>query len=326
RGRLAGLLGPVLAPLLMAGALLPLALGPYPLWQRWAWVWAGAFLVQALIMRWVAPASSRLLKLRAEEPRPGLGVRPMPVIGAVVIIALIAAGIWAAPKLDYRSPARLPVVEEALPPAEAALRQHFFDASMLVEAHSEPAADHEAPSPEAAALEAAAEDIARLAALVPADARRIDSPGSFVLPRAELEARKAALAKLGLGERMEALQLLLVDQGLRAEAFSEFIHGAADIEDLPSAQAALDGPLGPWIGGALRQREGGAPAIASQVELAGEDGLPTASFDDERLAALPVLRGPAMAAMLDRRELGDRLGIALVVGLWLTAFLVWLAS
>ncbi|WP_181197339.1 hypothetical protein [Enhygromyxa salina] len=315
--------------LVVAGALAPLALSPYPLWQRWALWWALACLAAALIMRLVVPALVELLPSSpadSEWRRRGLRPKPIAALAVLVCVGLSAAGAWAAPQLPYRSAARLPVTE--LDPHERELIEHFFDPTMIVTASTTPAAPDEQTSfdtPAAAALDAAAETAAQLAVLVPDTARRVDTPGSFVLPRAELEARKQALAKLKLDDRMAALHELLVDQGLRAEAFAEFVRGATDIEDLPSAQAALDGPLGPWISAYL-VGEGEEVELRARVELRGHDGLPRAALSAAQLAELPSLRGPAIAAMVDAREFDRRLGVVVVAGLWLTAFLVWLGT
>jgi hypothetical protein len=334
--------------LILAGALVPLALSPYPLWQRWALVWPLAFVLVALCLRVLFPILLELA-FSALRPRPEPGAlpaklgafewrswsiraTPRPVVALLVCVGLCAAAIAMAPRLHYRAPARIPLVEDEQRSRERELTEHFFDPSMVVTVSTPADAERsrELGSPEAAALEAAAQSIAALAELVPGEARRIDTPASFVLTRYELEARKEALAKLKLGERMEMLQLLIADRGLRAEAFSEFVHGTADIDDLPSAAAALDGPLGPWIRGYAvatdDEVDGGAIELRGRVELRGQDGLPLASLSDARLAELPPLRGPAIAAMVDRRELAGRGGLVAVAGLWLTALLVWLGT
>ncbi|HVI03468.1 MAG TPA: hypothetical protein VM869_32465 [Enhygromyxa sp.] len=308
--------------LITAGALLPLLLTPYPLWQRWALIWPAVFLLSAGVMRVVLPSLLELSRGDFEWRRPGFRLAPMPVLAVGICVALTAAGAWANQQLRYRPGTRLPTAVSEAATLERELIEHFFDPTMIVEAHS--SAEHDPKkfeTPEAAALDAAASDVATLAQLVPVEARRIDSPGSFVLPHEELLARKRALQQLKLGERMEALELLLTDQGLRAEAFGEFVRGATDIEDLPSAQAALDGPLGPWIAGYMHD-----DVLRSRVELRGREGLPSIPLTDERMAELPRLRGPAIAAMVDQREFDDRLGLAMLAGLWLSAFLVWLGT
>ncbi|PRP96099.1 hypothetical protein [Enhygromyxa salina] len=319
-----------ISTLIMAGALVPLALSPYPLWQRWALWWPLAYLLIAVILRVILPALLELLRGDFDWRRPGFRLAPMPALAVLICLSVCAAGAWVTPQLRYRSPARVPILDPALQLSERELVQHFFDPSMIVETSSqgERAAD-ELETPAAAALEASAATAAELATLVPKEARRLDSPGSFVLPRAELEARKLALSKLQLSARMEALSVVLTDHRLRAEAFAEFVRGAADIHDFPSAQAALDGPLGPWINGYLVDEVvEGQPQVQlrSRLELRGRDGLPQVSLPDARLAELPPLRGPAIAAMIDQREFLRRAGVVVVAGLWLTAFFVWLGT
>ncbi len=314
--------------LILAGALVPLWLSPYPLWQRWAVVWPIACLLLALGLRALVPVVLGWLRGGIEWRRSGFRAAPRPIVAALACVGLCAGAIWLAPKLHYRSLARIPLVDDEQRLRERELSEHFFEPSMIVEVRTSADEERESRlgSREAAVLDAAAESISSLAELVPTEARRVDSPASFVLPQAELEARKQALAKLNLGERMEVLQLMLADRGLRAEAFSEFVHGTTDIEDLPSAAAALDGPLGPWIRGYMATDADGAPELRSRIELRGRDGLPVASLSDARLAELPPLRGPAVAAMIDRRELASRIGVVLVCGWWLTALLIWLAT
>jgi hypothetical protein len=314
--------------LILACALAPLWLTPYPLWQRWALVWSLAFLLLAVCLRAVFPILLELARGDLEWRPSSAPATARPVVAVLACVGLCAAASWLSPRLHYRAPARVPLVEDEQRKLELELTEHFFDPSMLVtiSTPTDIQREQELGSPEAAALDAAAESIAPLAELVPGEARRIDSPASFVLPQSELEARKLALGKLKLAERMERLQLMLADRGLRAEAFSEFVHGTADINDLPSAAAALDGPLGPWIRGYASTNAEGATALRGRVELRGENALPLASLTDERLAQLPPMRGPAIAAMVDRRELGSRGGVAAVAGLWLLALLVWLST
>jgi hypothetical protein len=314
--------------LVTATALIPLLLTPYPLWQRWAVIWLVALLLTAGVMRLVLPVLLALLRGDVDWRQPGFRLVPMPALGVLLCVGLIAAGAWSSPQLRYRPGTRLPSAPSASA-LERELVEHFFDPSLVVTAESSSSAvTSEHPTPAAAALEAAAADVARLAELVPSEARRVDSPGSFVLAKAELERRQAALRTLKLSERMAALDQLLVDRGLRAEAFAEFVRGATNIDELPSAQAALDGPLGPWIAGYVHERaEPEASAtLLTRVELRGREGLPSVAIPDERLAALPRLRGPAIAAMIDQRQFGDRAAVVVLSGLWLGAFLVWLGT
>jgi hypothetical protein len=314
--------------LMLALALAPLWLSPYPLWQRWALLWPLAFGLLTLTLRVLVPIVLELVRGELRWPQWSGRVTPRPVLALLACVGLCGAASWLAPQLDYRGPARLPLLDDEQRTHEQELTQHFFDPSMIVEVGTRSDTEHESRlgSPEAAALDAAAESIEALSQLVPGEARRIDSPASFVLPQTELEARKQALTKLKLGERMQMLQLMLVDRGLRSEAFSEFVHATADIDDLPSAAAALDGPLGPWIRGYTRAGDDGATELLGRVELRGRAGLPVASLSDAQLAELPPLRGPAIATMIDHRELTPRLLLVLVAGWWLAALLVWLGT
>ena len=323
------------APLALAAAASPLLLTPYPLWRSWALWWFVAQLLLALVMKLVFPALLELLRGDFEWRHPGFRLTPLPVVAALVCVGLGAAGIWTHADRDYRSLARLPILDPLTQSHERELLAHFFDPTMLVEARSVPGdapAKTEAElrgeaeiSPEAEALAAAATTSAALAGLVPDAARRVDSPGSFVIAQVELEARREALSELGLDTRMEVLGGQLEDQGLRAEAFAEFVRGAADVDELPSAQAALDGPLGPWIRAYLHG-EGDEVELRTRVELRGRDGLMTPALSEAELAELPELRGPAIAALVDQREATPRLLVSATAGLWLSALLIWLGT
>lgn len=311
--------------LVLATALLPLLASPYPLWQRWAVIWALGYLAVTLVLGLVLPAMLRLVgrygpswlghdldwRLR------GFRLKPMPVLAALTCLGLTAGGAWASTRIAHRPSHLQPLGLVELEAREAELRGSFFDPALVVEARSE-------ASDPAAALEQASDDAARLATLVPEYARRVDSPGSFVLAKAELEQRRASLAELELADRMSALHDLLADQGLRAEAFAEFVRGAADLGDLPSAQAALEGPLGHWIDRYVSGSETNTQ-LRSRVELRGEASIPIA-IPEDRLAELPELRGPAIVAIADAREFDARLGMLVMIGLWLIAFWVWVGT
>ena len=315
--------------LITVTALVPLLFTPYPLWQRWALIWAGGLVLVAVVMRVILPCLLALSRTNFEWRQAGFRLAPMPVLAVGICFVLTSTGAWATQQLRYRPGTRPPTVKDPAHLLERELVEHFFDPTMIVEARSLGGGGERGERGErgedAAALDASAADFARLATLVPGDARRVDSPGSFILPQAELEARQLALRTLKLGERMAALDALLVDQGLRAEAFAEFVRGAANIEELPSAQAALDGPLGPWISAYLSEGDG-PTQLRSRVELRGRDGLVQTPLTPARLAELPALRGPAIAATLDQREFDKRMGVAVLMGLWLSAFLVWLGT
>ncbi len=311
--------------LVMASALLPLLVAPYPAWQRWAVIWALAYLGLALIMRVVLPAMLRLLGEDLEWQRPGFRLSAMPILAVLICVGLTASGAFAGTQLRHRAGHLLPLELGPLAERERELVEHFFDPALIVEARSPAPANSPLPSPAAAALDAAASDVLVLAELVPSAARRVDSPGSFVLPQQELDRRRASLAKLELDERMTALHDMLADQGLRAEAFAEFVRGAADLDDLPSAQAAIDGPLGPWIDRYLAG-EGKDVALRSRIELRAVDHVPSSTIDQLEREGMPQLRGPAIAGLQDRHEFDDRLGMVVLAGLWLTAFWVWIGT
>src|SRR5690606_28121632 len=135
-----------------------------------------------------------LLRGDIEWRRPGFRLAPMPVLAVGICVALRAAGAWASRQLSYRSGTRVTIADADAAEIERDMIDLFFDTTMIVEAPS-------VAETEATALGAAAIDVAALAQLVPVEARRVDSPGSFVLPHAELEARKRALLGLKLDER-----------------------------------------------------------------------------------------------------------------------------
>lgn len=309
--------------LVLASALLPLLASPHPLWQRWAIAWLLGYLALALILRGVLPAILR--RLATSGPAwlghdldwrlPGFRLKPMPIVALLSCVALCGGGAWASGRLEHRPAHLIPLGLVELDAREAELRAAFFDPALIVEARTQGADP-------AAALDASSADAAALAGLVGDRARRVDSPGSFVLGKQELDARRKSLATLALPERMTALHDMLDDQGLRAEAFSEFVRGAADLGDLPSAQAALEGPLGPWI---TRYLSDDGRSIRTRVELRGEASIPLA-IDEDTLASVPELHGPAIAAIRDQREFDARLGLIVVIGLWLIAFWVWVGT
>jgi hypothetical protein len=173
-------------------------------------------------------------------------------------------------------------------------------------------------------LDQAAVDARLLAALVPAYATRVDSPGSFVTRQADLASRRDSLVHMELRARMTALAEALEARGLRADAFAEFLTGAADLSAVPDPRAALDGPLGPWIRRHLEPVAGGV-AMRSFVELRPDPDAPVPAVerdDGQRV----TLHGPVVAARRDRAVFGDWLGIYIACGLWLGALFVWLGT
>lgn len=283
-------------------ALAPLLLLPYPLWQRWAWLWALALLVVAAAVRGLGPLLLRLCAAR--PPGPPLRRPPRrwpPLLALPLVVALLALGTWSSRHLiDLRLD---------LAAGEAALAAEFFAPSRVAELRSRGA-------DEAAALTAAVADAARLDALGPGLARHVDAPGSLVLGEAEANARQAALAGLDLPGRIDLLRVALTEQGLRPDAFGEFIR-ALDPNRLPTPAAALAGPLAGFLATRLERETAGVTAV-SRVVLA--DALPT----DRTLPA--DLHGPAVFAHDEARSRDARLGLVLAAAAWLSAFLTWLAA
>jgi hypothetical protein len=294
-----GVLGPCLR---LALALTPLLLLPYPVWQRWAWVWALALLGLALVVRGLGPPLLRLCAARPPAPRRARPPRRWPpLVAFAVLLALLAAGTWSS-----RHVAEVPY---DLGAADAALAAEFFPPSRVAELRA-------IGADEPAALGAAVDDAARLAALGPEVAVRVDAPGSLLLSGAEAEARKAALAGLDLPGRIDLLRVALTEQGLRPDAFGEFIR-ALDPNRLPTPAAALAGPLAGWLATRL-ERDGTGVAALSRVLLA--EDLPA----DLTLPA--DLRGPAVFAHAEARARDARLGLLLAAAAWLSAFLTWLSA
>jgi hypothetical protein len=198
-----------------------------------------------------------------------------------------------------------------------AIAEFFFSPSLIAEAHS----FGENP---AQALERAAVDARLLADLVPTYATRVDSPGSFVVRREQLDSRRSSLAQMGLRGRMTELHEALEARSLRADAFGEFLRSASDLDAIPSAEAALEGPLGEWIERYVDETADGA-SIRSYVELPPDPDTPVPSVEGAAGDLVP-LKGPVVAARHDRASFGDWLGIYTLGALWLGALLVWLGT
>ncbi len=285
-----------------AAALLPLLLLPYPAWQRWALAWALGLLALVLAARRVAPALLRLCAGREREPQLREPGRPWPRAAALALCsALLAGGAWS---IGHVSGDML--LEDAV---DLALAEEFFAPGRLAELRSAGLDDIEA-------LTAAAADASVLGELGPAVLTWVDAPGALVRGEAACAARHAELAPLDLAGRVELLRDLLAEQGLRADAFSEALR-ALDPGRQPTPEAALGGPLAAWFAAHIERDEHGAAAI-SRVQLATglteEQGLPAG------------LRGPAVFAHEEHRSRRARLGVALAVGAWLSAFLTWLTT
>lgn len=286
----------------LALALTPLLLLPYPLWQRWAWVWALGLLLLAAAVRGLAPPLLRLCGARPPGQTLVRARRRWPPLAALALCAaLLSLGTW--------SSRHVAALRLDLGAGDAALATEFFAPSRVAELRS-------AGADEQAALTAAVDDAARLAALGPEVARHVDAPGDLLLGEAEASARQTALASLDLPGRIDLLRVALTEQGLRPDAFGEFIR-ALDPNRQPTPAAALAGPLAGWLATRLERGPDGVTAL-SRVVLA--DPLPAD-------LVLPAdLRGPAVFAHAEARSRDARLGLVLAAAAWLSAFLTWLAT
>jgi len=302
------------AAAVLGTALVPLLLSPYPAWQAWSWQWAVGIVGVVLVLRLVLPAlSSTFGGAGSKAPR---GFRLLPARGLAVVLSVgsLAAGAWAAGQLSFRGFDR-PLVDDDTA-ATRVMRDRFFDPRRVVEA--------ETPGRDAGdAVARSAADARALAELVPEHATQVDSPGRYVLPEAELERRRSALTELKLVDRMDVLFELLSTRGFRPDAFGEFMRGASDLDTLPTPQAALEGPLGPWIARYLQERED-VVVVRNRVVLKGDKAsVPEVERDE---GPNLVLRGPAIGARLDRDVFADWLGIYIALQLWVGALVVWLGT
>lgn len=285
---------PRLAWLHLAVALAPLLLLPYPAWRQQALLWPAAALILALGLGLVLPRLRGLLRAPPDPSPPP--AKPLPPTAALVACAaVLAAGVWSIGQVPTAS-----VVAET-PPALLGV----LDTAHLAELHSR------GDTP-AAALAAAARDARELAAAVPG--ARLAGPAMYVLDEPTIAARAAALAAIDLPGRVEFLRATLAEQGLRPDAFGEFFR-ALDLSRQPSPEAALVGPLGPWLHTQLRTDESDT-LVVTRIEL--PDPIP---------GSLPAqLRGPAVFAARLQQEFTGHLMLVLVVGAWLSAFLTWLTT
>lgn len=301
----------------MGTALLPLWLSPYPTWKTWSITWLVGMALVVLAMRLALPAFNAVLGGPRELAGPGFVLRPNRLVAVVLSVTALAFGAWAAERLAFRGFDRL--AADAGPPQDATrhVRDAFFDPSRIVEARSTGATAE-------AALQRAALDARALVQLVPGQATQIDSPGRVVLPDAEIASRRQALSALRLPERTAALRTTLESRGFRPDAFGEFLRSASDLERAPTPAAALEGPLGHWIGRYLVEAEGGV-AVRSRIELGPDPTAPVPVVVDAEGAPIE-LHGPAVAARIDRDRFADRLGIWVAAQLWLGALLVWLGT
>lgn len=305
---------------LIASALAPLWFSPYPEWEAWSLHWLIAATGLIVAARIVMPALLRLVRGDVAWRSPGFMLAPMPALGLVLLAGLTGGGAWASGHLRYAGADTLPASDPEYTAARRQLREQFFDPTQLVEARTPGATP-------AQALERAAIEAGALAKLVGPEAVRLDSPGSYVIPTPELEARMKSLSSFELPRRMQNLHDALEAQGLRADAFTEFLHGAADIEAVPTAQAALDDALGSWMQRYLLEQPDAPPEerwlVRSVVQLEPKSAAPDVTLAD---GSHLELVGPTIAARHDKALFRDRVGIYVAIGLWVGAFLVWLGT
>jgi len=298
----------------LGGALLPLWVSPYPAWRAWSLGWLVGIVAVVVLLRGLVPGLLSLARYTTAPARTGVRLQPLRPLAVVLAVSALAAGAWSLPQLPFLALDRTPRTGADEGPQQL-VRDAFFDPRLVVRATSE------GDTP-AAALERAAEHARQLAALVPDDATRVDSPGRLVLPAAELRSRQRSLQALEIDDRMTALHELLATRGFRPDAFGEFLRGATDLEDLPTPKAALEGPLGPWIEGYLEDE---GPALATRVHLRPriDDPVPRLVNDEGDVIEL---RGPAVAARRDRLGFADGLGLYVMGQLWIGALAVWLGT
>jgi len=305
------------AAAVLASALAPLWLSPYPQWKTWSWTWLVGLVITIAIIRLVLPALLTLLRSSVAWPGQGFVLTPMPMLSVLLSLGLLGGGSWSSTVLRYEAPHEIPQGDSQRVADHDALEESFFSPGLLAEARS----FGENP---AQALERAAVDARLLADLVPTYATRVDSPGSFIVTKEQLDLRRSSLAQMGLRGRMTELHEALEARSLRADAFGEFLRSASDLDAIPSAEAAIEGPLGEWIGRYVDE-SGERTSIRSYVELPSDPDTPVPSV--ERAAGdLVTLEGPVVAARHDRASFGDWLGIYTLCALWLGALVVWLGT
>jgi hypothetical protein len=195
----------------------------------------------------------------------------------------------------------------------ARLAKDFFAPALLARSRS-----HD--SSQVRSLARAAEDHQALRVVADELALRLEGPGAYLLAQARLEARRKSLRELRLRAKMQLLRNLLENEGFRPEAFSEFLDTSARLDELPDAQAALDGNLGPWI--ESRSYAGGDEGAQYEVEASlhfVEATLPP-PVQDSRGQELELV-GPPLATALDAQRARSRVILALAIAAWIASLL-----
>jgi hypothetical protein len=150
----------------------------------------------------------------------------------------------------------------------------------------------------------------------------LDAVGIVVLPDEILPQRRAALGALNLRTRVERVAAALEGQGLRAEAFGEFVDNLDQLTRPPSAKEALASPLAPWLRHALHESDGEVIAHTS-VNVPRGATLPEITRPDGSVSAW---RGPAAAARRDAERLLEHVAVILAGVAWAVAFSVWMVT
>ncbi len=302
---------------ILAVALTPLMVLDYTLWVTWAPLWVGVVLVMRGMTRVVMPALLEVLRVgpnARHDRRARFLLRPSSAVALSLSLGLLASGWWGLGGLEYRGVDRLEFA-----PGNAArrlMRETYFDPGLVAHVDTE-------GTDVVQALTRSADDARLLATLVPTEARVVDTPGALVLPSEELQRRAVGLAELKLGERLTKLRELLSARGFRPAAFGEFLRSAADPDRLPTPEAALEGPLGPWIRGYVVDTGSGV-VLQARVHLAPDpDVLPPALETPDGRTLL--VQGPAIGGRMQAATFFDQLGLATGALLWIGAFVVWLA-
>ncbi|TPV95820.1 MAG: hypothetical protein B7733_08030 [Myxococcales bacterium FL481] len=298
----------------IAVTLLPLGTTVYPTWRAhglgWLVVVAGSAVAVALVRRGT--------QLGGHGPIPKRWIPPAWAGGATLVaIAAIGLGGWAYSRLPYQPADRLPPAVADTEDARLEFARSFFDPAMAVHVDSQ-------GSTTAAALSRAAVDARALAALMPSQASRLDSPGTMIATQSEIAERRQGLAAVDIPGRLRALEGTLESQGFRADAFAEAIAAAADLTQVPTAPAALDSALEPWLRRYLRGDEAPHTVRASlQLEAgAAASSVLAITADGRELTAT----GPRIAGWRDAQRRGETLLLLVATGLWLGALVTWVAG
>ncbi|MBL4688062.1 MAG: hypothetical protein JKY37_25965, partial [Nannocystaceae bacterium] len=89
------------AAAVLATALAPLWLSPYPQWRAWSWRWAVGVVVVAVVLRVALPAITSLIGGATSRPQSGFRPRPMRVLAVALAMAALAGGAWSVGRLGF---------------------------------------------------------------------------------------------------------------------------------------------------------------------------------------------------------------------------------